>query len=566
MPEIKINKNVFAFGCENVNELAPAVKRKLDEFMKERSTVYVGNREGTEELVQDYLRKKEYEDVTIVTTPDDDFKAKMKGRYLFPSEDDPEWLNICIGKRSKDKKMYRKKMLNGLFDDRKNYEYMIEECVCGYGLTVWDGKSSDVFLNILDMIFLSGNVWVLMTGENGLKEIRTFEDVQKLLPAKKGNYIGYSDLLPVDMFERIISDCTPSKDMRRELRRDPSRKKDIVQLILNAPVEIQIKKRCLAALAKTEDMYRDLVEECKSWDEMNGADIETCQAQFIYGRVKEHSATDYLKLIEDALCGLININPGEILYLKEAWYDEEVIDEYMKEKGMAAFTSFKAAKDYVRAEMKEEEWDEDTLCWTVLEKWIPGYNGVMDKIYTYYLIGEKVVYISFENHENYNRDRFASALAGKYNGICDVARAANVPFEVGDMVVLDQRPFAPVRHGLIIWKGSCPDDNYVLYKNKKGFWEERNLAYLILAGEAMYSCYYNLESFEGELPASERILKKVQDFILTDDKGKGKGYRKRKRKRGAKIDDLFVCGTLGNDKLTDEDLEEWVQKNRGTCG
>ena len=41
------------------------------------------------------------------------------------------------------------------------------------------------------------------------------------------------------------------------------------------------------------------------------------------------------------------------------------------------------------------------------------------------------------------------------------------------------------------------------------------------------------------MPAEERVLLKIQDYILADEKGKGKGYKKRKRKRGEHIDRLF---------------------------
>ena len=101
-----------------------------------------------------------------------------------------------------------------------------------------------------------------------------------------------------------------------------------------------------------------------------------------------------------------------------------------------------------------------------------------------------------------------------------------VPFEVGDIVLIDQRPFAPVRHGLILWKGGFKDDNYVLYKNVKGFWQLRNLSSLMVADGVMYSCYYRMERFEGELPEEERLLLKAQDYILADERGKAKATKK----------------------------------------
>ncbi len=55
--------DLFICGCEDVSELAPAVKKKIDEFIEKRSSIYTGNAEGTEQLVQEYiLTDKNYRD------------------------------------------------------------------------------------------------------------------------------------------------------------------------------------------------------------------------------------------------------------------------------------------------------------------------------------------------------------------------------------------------------------------------------------------------------------------------------------------------------------------------
>ena len=55
--------DLFICGCEDVSELAPAVRKKIDEFIEKRISIYTGNAEGTEQLVQEYiLRDKNYRD------------------------------------------------------------------------------------------------------------------------------------------------------------------------------------------------------------------------------------------------------------------------------------------------------------------------------------------------------------------------------------------------------------------------------------------------------------------------------------------------------------------------
>ena len=380
-------------------------------------------------------------------------------------------------------------------------------------------------------------------------------NINELSPAfqrKICEFIGKRRIIPVKMYEGIVKDCVPSEGMRKAMADEMLSKGHFIPLILNAPVKIEVKERCLSELAATDDMLKNIADFSEFRQELNGTDIDECEAKRLYERIREKTAGEYLEISKDARKELLEIYPGEVLYLKEAWYDEEVLDEHMKERGTAAFMSFDAARNHIQREMSEEEWDEDTCCWNVLEKWKPGMDGVMDKVYTYYLIGEDVVYI---DTEKIRKKYFLRGLSGDFNGICDVTYSMCVPFEVGDIVLIDQRPFAPVRHGLILWKGGFKDDNYVLYKNVKGFWQLRNLSSLMVADGVMYSCYYRMERFEGELPEEERLLLKAQDYILADEKGKGKGCEKRKRKRGEHIDRLFLGDGSLDDRVTDEDFE-----------
>lgn len=380
-------------------------------------------------------------------------------------------------------------------------------------------------------------------------------NINELSPAfqrKICEFIGKRRMIPAKMYEGIVKDCVPSEGMRKAMAEEKLSKEQFIPLVLNSPVNLEVKERCLSELAATDDTLKNIADFSEFWQELNDNDIDEREAIRLYERIREKTAGEYLEIIKDARKELLEINPGEVLYLKEAWYDEEVLDEHMKERGTAAFMSFDAARNHIQREMSEEEWDEDTCCWNVLEKWKPGMDGVMDKVYTYYLIEEDVVYI---DTEKFRMKYFFRGLSGNFNGICDVAYSMCVPFEVGDIVLIDQRPFAPVRHGLILWKGCFKDDNYVLYKNIKGFWSLRNLKSLEVARGVMYSCYYRMERFEGELPEEEKLLLKIQDYILADEKGKGKGYKKRKRKRGEHIDRLFFGDGLFGDMITDEDLD-----------
>lgn len=85
----------------------------------------------------------------------------------------------------------------------------------------------------------------------------------------------------LELFKRVIEECVPSEDMRKAMIEQGVSKEDLVTLILNAPVWIGIKERCLLALTETDD------PDSKCRDELNGDDIEDCRAQHLYGRIRK---------------------------------------------------------------------------------------------------------------------------------------------------------------------------------------------------------------------------------------------------------------------------------------
>ena len=88
--------------------------------------------------------------------------------------------------------------------------------------------------------------------------------------------------------------------------------------------------------------------------------------------------------IENALDEL-NLKSGEMFYLTDAWYDNNLKCE--KHDSVAPFLSFKQVQKYIIDEFSTEDEDVyDALnCeWHILEKWVPAGNKEFKLLYTYF--------------------------------------------------------------------------------------------------------------------------------------------------------------------------------------
>ena len=166
-------------------------------------------------------------------------------------------------------------------------------------------------------------------------------------------------------------------------------------------------------------------------------------------RLYEKSFTAALTDVEEAL-EQTKLRDGEILYLKEYWYDNELKDE--KSSGTAPFLSFEKALDYVRCDMQEMDYKPGDTVWHVLEKWASNAEtGEMEHLFTYYLIGDKVTW--FEKMRRDEHEHWCWLPES-----CDYSSASRnlnlpVPFEVGDIVLVDCTPFCPIKGAVIIEAG-----------------------------------------------------------------------------------------------------------------
>lgn len=210
--------------------------------------------------------------------------------------------------------------------------------------------------------------------------------------------------------------------------------------------------------------------------------------------------------VRRALEGL-KLKPGEFIYLTEKWYDSDFI--WWNQSSGVPFSSLDAAARYIRRKMAEEEWDEDSLCWTQLGKWVLGKDSFYHQSYTYYLLRDEIVY--FENYPTGRRDPFCGAPD------------LNVPilFQPGDIVTIDCRPFMPIKPvALLEVDDYCCGVTCLFRREEDGKWEVGSVKHSrCWAGFREFpviSPLYRLAAFRGELGKDERLLGEVSKYIDGD--------------------------------------------------
>lgn len=238
-----------------------------------------------------------------------------------------------------------------------------------------------------------------------------------------------------------------------------------------------------------------------------------------------------------ALDGL-KLKPGEFLWLTSVWYDS---DFHGWDSGsVGPFPSLDAAVRHICEEMADEEWDEDSLCWTQLDKWMPGEDGAYHQSYTYYLIRDEIVY--FDNP------------TGRWDHFCGAPDLdIPIPFKPGEIVYIDCTPFMPPKPVVLLEVNNHDCCGVTcLFRGEDGSnWEvgsvKHSRCWSGLREHPAISPLYRLARYYGDLwGGSEGLLEKVSKYIDGDAK-KGQRLWKDLDLYMARTDN---CGLYGREILS----------------
>ncbi len=365
-------------------------------------------------------------------------------------------------------------------------------------MILWDGKSESVFLDILECVEKEQPVRV-ETADGAVRAISTLEDVRRLLPPRNPQ-----TELSRREYEEILETFLPSEEMRAHLLEKAPGRRQIIDLMLGAPVSLETKAEYFQRLSARDDVFHCVLDGME--DTSRRPDAKWMLEIELDRSFAKHARE--IRAALDALC----LEPGELLLLNEAWYDDDYLEDNGS-KGSVPFLSVDAALRYLRDEIRDEEWEDEAACWTVLEKWAPGENGETEARYRYYLIRDAFVF--FEKLERDRQDRWF--WFPERGGCCCKGIDLNlpVPYHPGDIVEVDCLPFAPVRHVLLLEVGDDCCGVSCLYRTNDGRWDTGALkhGHFMESYTPMLSPLYRIASYDGPLPTEEQLLRKVRAYL-----------------------------------------------------
>lgn len=300
------------------------------------------------------------------------------------------------------------------------------------------------------------------------------------------------------LYRDALSQFMPSEDVRAHLEANPISDMNLIELVLGSPT----------ALSEKRDFFEAAFAECSH--EQNAL---------------QSALRTYHDEIAAALNELEHVDENEILYRKTMWDEQPVLNEW-HEAGVAPFSNIESLLDDLREEMLEEEWDEDSCCWNVVEKWRKNDDASWSNTCRFYFIQDEAVFFDRpELERSLKRARQDNSHLQMYRG-SPYGLDLPTPFDVGDIITLDCRPFMPLNYGLIIVRED-EDHRHDIYPQivygiiggpYDGTWGESALKIGsdFHIGWPGYSLLYNARRFQSNLPEEYAMLSELQRIIRQD--------------------------------------------------
>lgn len=285
----------------------------------------------------------------------------------------------------------------------------------------------------------------------------------------------------------IINEIFESQEMKDYLCENTKLlyKNKIKDMITGSPmVTVQRKLEMLEWLSEGEDLEDELTET---------------EDENMRKHILKNSYAEIVKNIRDALNALYDdIKLGVFLVRFVAcWSSWD--DEYA-EAEIIPFTNYEKAVQYMR---KQEEIYGENRIWFEIEKWEQDEDGNLEEKWTYIVTKGKIIYV-------YHREYCSRE--------CSPDKDVNlpVPFKAGDILEVQDMPFARKRHVLILDIGDNKDCCAVwqLYIDDNGCIEANAFKHgHIFNSHYATSPLYSAKTFQGVLEDEEEVLYIVKNFI-----------------------------------------------------
>ena len=471
------------------------------------------------------------------------------------------------------------------------------------GLFLWDGEDLDIYMDILNLL-MKGKCSVVIMSEDGgdpqarrggICRIKSVDDLRKLLPEYwKNRRVSKDGFLSEHEYKKIIDAFIPSSEMADYLLANPVNKSQVIDIITNAPEDIEVKRHFCMKLSYTDDLYHELADEVekviKSGDHGN---FDTSYP--LYLNIRENTFIHHYKEINDAVNALKQTEENEFLYVENAEFKDMTYPDYapfynVKKWGRTPVLSKKQVERYMF-------WDECCVdrrafgfeaFWYEAQKWCPGKTGDLEKKYIYTFTYDKpdkknrpiynerrapstVMFFEKPVYKGYAYDLYETDIRSDptlyFPGKC--MPPLPIPFLPGDVLEIDCLPFLPVTWVVLLEvNNGDPCGAQILFCNEDGLWEAGTLDRDFGVGyyRPKLSCFFRLKSYKfpsdnnkdkkqkrqvcrKRFPKRSKILKMVSDHIGHDQvKGSSLADEMYKVKKGGLTDDELADLVGGGEK------------------
>lgn len=150
---------IFVAGSRFISRLTKDVQKRLDNIVEQRFTILIGDANGADKAVQQYLNRRHFEEVVVFC---------MEGVCRNNIGGWPVCAVAAPGHSKRDFSYYATKD-----------QAMAEEAQ--YGLMLWDGKSRGTLRSIIDLVDKSKPVVVYLAPDKSFYNLRNGEELASML-------------------------------------------------------------------------------------------------------------------------------------------------------------------------------------------------------------------------------------------------------------------------------------------------------------------------------------------------------------------------------------------------
>ncbi|MBC8554717.1 MAG: hypothetical protein H8D23_34330 [Candidatus Brocadiales bacterium] len=174
-------KCIFISGSMRIKNINKLVIDRIENIIREKFTILVGDADGADASIQQILAKKSYENVKVYCT----------GNY--PRNNIGKWELITVQTNHEPK--------TRLYFTAKDIEMAKH---CDYGLMVWDSKSTGTLSNVYELLVAQKTSVVFVNKLKKFINISNFEDFEHLVSIMSDSAFEKANK-KINLKEKIIS-------------------------------------------------------------------------------------------------------------------------------------------------------------------------------------------------------------------------------------------------------------------------------------------------------------------------------------------------------------------------